>query len=213
MFVVNFFKGLFRMRVNRVQGAAKSKVMGMQAKAKSAATNKVNKAMDAPGKALKKKAKGGHGKKNAGAGKKGENKMGWFSRKKSGNSDVPEGAQSMADEEKTQLIEIPEEERFKPCVGWLVIWEGPLKGKDFRLVEGRNRIGRRADLEVVLSDPEVEPEHAHIVFTRNHQYFLSDEGTSAGTYVNGERLMETNQVVDNDEIRIGKTVLRFKALY
>ena len=213
MFVVNFFKGLFRMRVNRVRGAGKSKIMGIQARAKAAATSKANKAMDAPGKALKKKVKGGQGKKKTGTGKKGDKKMGWFSKKNKGNADVQDESQGMTDEEKTQLIEIPEEERFKPCVGWVVIWEGPLKGKDFRLVDGRNRIGRRADLEVVLSDPEVEPEHAHIVFTRNNQYFLSDEGTSSGTYVNGERIMETTQVVDNDEIRVGKTVLRFKALY
>jgi len=204
------------MRVNRIQGAGKSRLAGMRAKAKAGATNKFNKAVDAPGKAAKKKLKGksGPGKKKAGPNKKKGKSMGWFSKdgkKKSG--DMPEESMESMDDAKTQMISIPEGELFKPCVGWMVIWEGPLKGKDFRLLEGRNRIGRRADLEVVLGDTEVEPEHAHIVFTRNGQYFLSDEGTSSGTYVNGERLMETLQVVDNDVIRVGKTVLRFKALY
>ena len=139
--------------------------------------------------------------------------MGLFSRKKKNTGHVPDESQEALDEAKTQMISIPEEQLFKPCVGWVVIWEGPLKGKDFRLVEGRNTIGKRADMNVVLTDPDVEPEHAHIVFTRNQQYFLSDAGTSSGTYVNGERLMETLQIVDNDIIRVGKTVLRFKALY
>lgn len=204
------------MRVNRIQGGGKSKLAGIQAKARAGATNKFNKAVDAPGKAAKKRLKGksGSGKKKSGSSNKKEKSMGWFSKdgkKKTG--DVPEESQNLMDDAKTQMISIPDEELFKPCVGWAVIWEGPLKGKDFRLLEGRNRIGRRADLEVVLSDPEVESEHAHIVFTHNGQYFLSDEGTSSGTYVNGERLMETLQIVDNDVIRVGKTVLRFKALY
>ena len=202
------------MRVNRVQGAVRSKAMGLQAKARAGATNKFNKAVDSPGKALKKKVrvKAGPAKKKAKASNKKENSMGFFSRKKKAGR-VPEEPQELPDDAKTQMIAIPEGELFKPCVGWVVIWDGPLKGKDFRLVEGRNRIGKRADMNVVLTDPDVEPEHAHIVFTRNKQYFLSDAGTSSGTYVNGERLMETLQIVDNDVIRIGKTVLRFKALY
>lgn len=215
------------MRINRVRGAAHSRVYGTQARIKAKVSNKFNKALDAPinkakGKLAKKKGasqkpsqRGGTSTtpKAAAKDKKG-GKMGWFwKKKKRRDEEIPSEEEMGLDEMKTQMISIPEEELFKPCVGWLVIWEGPLKGKDYRLVEGRNRIGRRADLEVVLSDPEVEPEHAHIVFTQDGKYFLSDEASASGTYLNGRRIMETVRIVDNDIIKVGNTVLRFKALY
>ena len=212
MFIIDFFKGLFRMRVNRVRGAAKSKVYGAQARVKAKVSNKFNQALDAPVKKAKAKLKGSSAKDTSKSSKEKGGKMGWFSRKKKPPAEEEPGSIEEYNEEKTQLIEIPEEERFKPCVGWVVIWEGPLKGRDYRLVEGRNRIGRKADLEIVLSDPEVDPEHAHISFV-DGKYFLSDEASSTGTYLNGRRVLSTERIVDNDMIKVGRTILRFKALY
>ena len=59
-----------------------------------------------------------------------------------------------------------------PVVGWLIITEGQGRGTDFRLIQGENRIGRNADLEVCLdfgaqSDNTVSHE-AHAVVVYDH---------------------------------------------
>ena len=41
-----------------------------------------------------------------------------------------------------------EKKAFEPVVGWLVAVDGPEKGRDFRIVTGRNAIGRSLGAEV-----------------------------------------------------------------
>jgi pSer/pThr/pTyr-binding forkhead associated (FHA) protein len=88
---------------------------------------------------------------------------------------------------------------------------GVQKGRDFRLVAGRNRIGTDADMEVVLTDPYVSSHHATIVYDNEGVYRLSDAGSTNGSRVNGKKV-EQAQIVDNDGLTIGHTDLRFKAL-
>lgn len=96
-------------------------------------------------------------------------------------------------------------------VGWVVVLDGVHKGRDFKLFNGQNRVGTDADMEVVLTDPYVSSHHATIVFTDEGLYRMADAGSTNGTMVNGKRVMQT-QIVDNDTLRFGRTLLRFKAL-
>jgi len=139
-----------------------------------------------------------------------------FGRKKKAESDETSGAPPEAQEAdaKTQAINLAEftDTRFKPCVGWVVVMDGPQQGRDFRLVPGRNRIGTDADMEVVLTDPYVSSHHANIVYTDEGIFQLSDAGSTNGTRLNGKKVMQA-ELVDNDTLQLGHTTLRFKALY
>ena len=71
-----------------------------------------------------------------------------------------------------------------PVVGWLIITEGQGRGTDFRLIQGENRIGRNADLEVCLdfgaqSDKTVSHEaHAVVVYDHHANEFFIERGSS-----------------------------------
>jgi len=217
MFVIDFFKGLFQSRVSGVKVSAQGRAYAAQARVKGKVAGKFNKAVDGS----VKKAKGAAtGKKGGGPAKQKEKKkMGFslFGRKKGGtrDSDVePEIADDEdAGEAKTQAINVAEfdDTQFLPCVGWVVVMDGPQEGRDFRLVAGRNRIGTDADMEVVLTDPYVSSHHATIVYNDDGVYQISDAGSTNGTLVNGKRSMQA-QIVDNDNLQVGHTALKFKAI-
>ncbi|NOZ02217.1 MAG: FHA domain-containing protein [Deltaproteobacteria bacterium] len=216
MFVLDFFKGLVRSRVTGVKVSAQGRAYAAQAKVKGKIAGKFNKAVDGSVKKAKGVARG----KGGGPGNKKERKkMGFspFSKKKGSKQDPDVMNQTMtaedAEEAKTQAINVAEfdDTQFQPCVGWVVIMDGPQKGRDFRLVPGRNRIGTDADMEVVLTDPYVSSHHATIVYNDEGIYQISDAGSTNGSKVNGKKVMQA-QIVDNDNLQLGHTALKFKAL-
>lgn len=217
MVVIDFFKDLIRSRVTGIQSAARGKAFGAQARVKGKVAGSFNRAVDGSVAKAMGTAKGKGGSLSGfGAGKPKEKKMGFslFGRRK--KQDQGDAAPPQAEEAdaKTQAINIAEftDTRFKPCVGWVVVMNGPQEGRDFRLVQGRNRIGTDADMEVVLTDPYVSSHHANIVYTDDGTFQLSDAGSTNGTRLNGKKVMQA-QLVDNDTLQMGHTTLRFKALY
>lgn len=212
MFVIDFFRDLFRSRVVGVQSSAKAKAYGAQARVKGKVAGSFNRAVDGSVAKAKGQVKGGS---SQGRAEKKEKKMGFslFGRRKKVRDDTTAFGPDEADA-KTQAINVSEfaDTRFKPCVGWLVIMNDAQKGRDFRLVPGRNRIGTDADMDVVLTDPYVSGHHANIVYTDDGTFQLSDTGSTNGTRLNGKKVMQA-QLVDNDTIQVGHTTLRFKALY
>lgn len=99
-----------------------------------------------------------------------------------------------------------------PVVGWLVVIQGPQKGEDFRLREGKNTLGKSPDCEVCLQDQTVSGKHASISY-KEGKFFLTDLDSTNGTCVN-----ETSEAVsrvelnDGDVIYVGETALKFKCL-
>ena len=69
------------------------------------------------------------------------------------------------------------------------------------LTTPRFRIGRRAENDLVLSQPEVSREHAEIV-SRESDFLLRDLGSRVGTYVNGQRVTE-HLLSHGDRLRFG----------
>ena len=224
MFLTDFFKQLFMSRVDGARMTAQAKGWSAQSRVKSAVAGKFNKAVDSgvskvanPVKGAMKGQKGGGGKpepkQEAKKDAKQERKMGFlFFGKKDKKGSAAEAPAEEADA-KTQAINISQfdDANFKPCVGWVVVMDGPQTGRDFRLVAGRNRIGTDADMEVVLTDPYVSSHHATIVYNDEGIYQISDAGSTNGSKVNGKRVMQA-QIVDNDRLQIGHTELRFKAM-
>lgn len=70
-------------------------------------------------------------------------------------------------------------------------------------------IGRSPDCAIVLDDDYVSTRHSRIVNGENGLY-LEDLGSTNGTYVNGRRITAPTSVGTEDEIRIGRTILRLE---
>jgi len=219
--VWDFFAKLGRQRVNAVQAGMKGKLSGAAAKAKGKAANSFNKAIDGTAKKAKDKAKGavkgagkGKAKAKGGGSSKKERRVGIFGRKKGGGGGggvEPEVEAEAAFGDKTQFIQMVEDERPKEVVGWLVAVNGAQKGQDFRLVPGKNVIGTAADCDVVLTDQYLSARHA-VVRYEDSRFVLVDLDSTNGTYVNDDRVAK-EEIIDNDSVRLGRTQLKFKALY
>lgn len=95
-------------------------------------------------------------------------------------------------------------------VGWLVAMSGPQKGDDFRIREGQNSIGSAAESDIVIKDPAVSSKHASLR-AKDKKFLLTDLDSTNGTYVNqSTECVSTEEVHDNDLIRVGNTTLKFK---
>ena len=62
-------------------------------------------------------------------------------------------------------------------------------------------VGRRADKDLVIVDPRVSRDHA-IIVSENGKFFVVDQGSKHGTFVNGERV-ERKQLERNDRVEFG----------
>jgi FhaA, N-terminal domain/FHA domain len=70
------------------------------------------------------------------------------------------------------------------------------------------RLGRVADNDIVLPDPNVSRVHAR-VWRRDDSFFVTDLSSTNGTWVNEERISEA-ELKDEDVIRLGSTRLIFR---
>jgi len=71
-------------------------------------------------------------------------------------------------------------------------------------------IGREADNDVVLNDPRVSRRHAMLYRTQDGSYYLADEGSSNGSYVNAARITLPTRLNDGDQISIGAVNIQFR---
>lgn len=62
-------------------------------------------------------------------------------------------------------------------------------------------VGRKVDRDLVIPDPRVSREHAHIV-AENGEFWVIDQGSKHGTFVNGERV-ERRKLARNDRLEFG----------
>jgi pSer/pThr/pTyr-binding forkhead associated (FHA) protein len=84
---------------------------------------------------------------------------------------------------------------------------GGRSGETFAALEGGTTIGRSPDCPVFLDDVTVSRKHA-VVAERNGHWFIEDQGSLNGTFVNRKRV-ESAELSDGDEIQIGKYRLTF----
>jgi pSer/pThr/pTyr-binding forkhead associated (FHA) protein len=68
-------------------------------------------------------------------------------------------------------------------------------------------IGRGSDNDVSLDDPATSGHHCRIE-SRNGTYWLADLGSTNGTLVNGEPVVE-KQLNHGDVLAIGQNTIRF----
>jgi len=71
------------------------------------------------------------------------------------------------------------------------------------VVEKRYHIGSASENHLVLSEPGIDQVHAKLV-QENDKYFLKDNNSSTGCFVNGQRVTH-KEVLPGDMIRLGDT--------
>ena len=71
------------------------------------------------------------------------------------------------------------------------------------VVEKRFHMGSSAENHLVLTEPGIDPIHAKLV-QENNKYFLKDNNSSTGSFVNGQRITH-KEILPGDIIRIANT--------
>ena len=94
--------------------------------------------------------------------------------------------------------------REAPC--WLV-WGD----RTFRLAEGENVVGRDPGCQVWLDASRVSRRHASIAIDlAKGTVFLTDLGSTNGTFVGRSRVDRPVALADGDDIKVGTVVLKFR---
>lgn len=94
-------------------------------------------------------------------------------------------------------------------LGWIIPLEGPRLGELIEL-RGRVTVGKAGDNNVVIEDPSISGHHCELVCSALG-WKLNDLGSTNGTYVNDKRV-SSHDLIDNDNLKLGKVRFKFKAL-
>lgn len=94
-------------------------------------------------------------------------------------------------------------------LGWIIPLQGPQRGELFTL-QPVTAIGTDPKSTVCLNDKFMSTKHAEIK-AENGVWVLRDAGSTNGTYVNNRRV-DRHELVDNDFIKFGSALLKFKSL-
>ena len=110
--------------------------------------------------------------------------------------------------------EAPEEifqpaEELEPGQALLVVKRGANAGSTFLIDKDVTTAGRHPESDIFLDDVTVSRRHAE-VRRADGSFFVRDLGSLNGTYVNRERVDET-ELASGDELQIGKFKLVFFA--
>jgi pSer/pThr/pTyr-binding forkhead associated (FHA) protein len=87
----------------------------------------------------------------------------------------------------------------------LVLRAGPTPGKAFPLEKDEMFIGREANNDITINDPEVSRRHARL-FVQGGNMILEDLGSTNGTSVNGQRLTGPYVLRAGEIITLGEKI-------
>jgi FHA domain-containing protein/zinc ribbon protein len=91
----------------------------------------------------------------------------------------------------------------------LVVRAGGGRAGEHFLPQGdRTSIGRSPDCDIFLDDVTVSRRHAVLV-DREGEFFVEDQGSLNGTFLNRKRIDSAHRIEDGDELQIGKYRLTF----
>jgi hypothetical protein len=103
-----------------------------------------------------------------------------------------------------------------PVVGWLVVVDGPGKGRAVEIGVGANSIGREPTQKLLLNfgDMQIHREkHAFIIYEPNSRAFFLQGGDARNlTYVDKKVVLTPVQLQGGETIMLGQTHLRFVPL-
>jgi hypothetical protein len=96
-------------------------------------------------------------------------------------------------------------------VGWIVVRSGEQAGEDFRLLSGKNVVGKGPTAAIVIRDPYLSETHASIDYRADKGYTVRDLESKHGTFVNGESVTAGRALHDGDLLQMGRTEMRFRS--
>jgi two-component system cell cycle response regulator len=120
------------------------------------------------------------------------------------------------DGERTQAFKATALRAVEVKQAFLIVVSGNDLGLQLHLQSEKNRIGRSEEAEIYLNDTLISRTHACVTKERiegsdHFEYFLTDAGSTNGSFVNGQRVCRT-MLRDGDKIQVGETVLKFSYL-
>ncbi len=81
-------------------------------------------------------------------------------------------------------------------------------GQEHRMESESMTIGRALEAEVVITSNRVSREHARI-YRKGRHWFLEDLGSTNGTFLNEERVLQPVELRDGDSLTIGDITFQF----
>lgn len=102
-----------------------------------------------------------------------------------------------------------------PVVGWLVCIKGPDRGRDYRIRNDRNFIGRAPEMDLSISGDDTisRKNHAELIYDPVGRNFFIASGSSRGlVYLNNLPVLAPTPLSDRGIIRLGNTELMFVPL-
>ena len=91
----------------------------------------------------------------------------------------------------------------------LYVTGGSLTGTTIPLGEQQITIGRAADATLVLTDDYASTRHARL-YPQNGEWIVEDLGSTNGTYLDRQKVVQPTPVPLGVPVRIGKTVLELR---
>ncbi len=100
----------------------------------------------------------------------------------------------------------------RPVCGWIVCVEGPRKGKDYKIVAGKNFVGRADDMDIqILGDNQISRRnHCVIVYDEKKEKTLILPGDSNGmVYLGDDAVYEPTALTAYGVIEMGESKFVF----
>lgn len=129
-------------------------------------------------------------------------------------SEPVRGRQTLTEyDEKTRVTEVVQQPpggagSGSDCLVVIYTPETALLGKRFVLEQSPIRVGRGADNHIVLEGDSVSRRHAYFD-RRGNQWFVVDDRSTNGTYVNEEQISAAQALANGDRVKVGPTILKF----
>jgi diguanylate cyclase (GGDEF)-like protein len=120
-----------------------------------------------------------------------------------------EPAEQSLETYKTPQQAAPRVARREACIVYIYP-TGPLMGSRYPLGADPVLIGRNDDCQVPNADPSVSRHHARLDLRDDGRYYVTDLGSTNGTFVNNVPQPEM-PLADGDYLRIGNCIYRFLA--
>jgi hypothetical protein len=93
----------------------------------------------------------------------------------------------------------------------LAVRTGPYEGRVFELDKETVVMGRDVTNDIIFPDPEVSRQHSRLTLTPQG-YVIEDLGSTNGTFVNGEQLVEPRLLLVGDQIGLSqKLIIAFES--
>ena len=100
-----------------------------------------------------------------------------------------------------------------PVCGWIVCIEGARKGKDYKVHDGKNFVGRSDDMDIqILGDNNISRKnHAIIIYDKKKRETVLLPGDSSGiAYLNDEAVYTPSTLSSYDTIELGNSKFSFE---